>query len=318
MKIAVVGPGALGSLFGALLARAGHQIWLVDHRPERAGLIEARGIELHDQEGRTMVRVRATIDPARIGPVPLAFLCVKSADAERAGREVLPILGAEGLLIAMQNGIAHHPRLAELLHHHPWALGITAQGANLLGPGVVRHGGTGLTTIGFLAEGDDRAARRLGEAAELLNQAGIPTAVSRDILAAAWNKLIVNAGINALTAMEDCANGELLRRPHALATLKDAVREAARVAKAGGISITPDPVAMTIEVCRQTRDNISSMLQDIRKGRPTEVEAINGAIVRLAATLGVPAPVNRALLVGVKGLEGKEAGEGGRLSWIVT
>ena len=302
MKICVIGPGALGCLFGALLARAGHKVWLSDHRPERARLIEAQGLELHDQMGRLVVPVRATADPSQIGPVQLMLLCVKSDDVVSAAHNAIPALGSGGLLIALQNGIAHHPRLMEL-GHHPWALGITAQGANLLRSGVVRHGGSGSTSVGFLMKVDDSATLRLRETADLLNQAGISTTISTDILTAAWNKLIVNVGINALTALEDCRNGDLLRRPAALATMKSAVQEATRVALASGITITPDPVAMTIAVCRQTEDNISSMLQDIRHRRRTEVNAINGVIVCMAVALGIAAPVNQALLDGVKAIE---------------
>ena len=303
MKVCVVGPGALGCLFAAFLARAGHQVWLLDHRAERARIIDTQGIELHDQRGRSVVPVQATVDPGQIGVVKLVFLCVKSDAVAVAAREVLPILAAGGLLIALQNGIDHHALVADVFCQQPWALGITAQGATLLGTGIVRHGGSGKTTLGFLTQVDGEA-KGLREAAALLNRAGIETAISADILAAAWNKLIVNAGINALTALEGCGNGELLHRPAALATLTAAVREAAQVATALGIKIVSDPLAMTVAVCRETAGNISSMLQDIRQGRATEVEAINGMIVRQAATLGIPAPTNQALLARVKVLEG--------------
>lgn len=311
MKICIVGPGALGSLFAALLARSGHQVILVDHRPARAKAIAAQGIELHDQHGLSVFPVGVTADPAQIGWAPVAILCVKSADVRGAAQAVLPLLGAQGLLIALQNGIAHHPWLAEL-SHPSWALGITAQGAHLLGPGQVRHGGTGPTFLGFPGKVSDSANHRLREVTDLMNRAGISTSIHQDILAAAWNKLIINAGINALTALENCANGELLNRPSALATLKAAVREAARVAKARGIEVSSDPVAMTITVCRETRENISSMLQDVRHGRRTEVEAINGAILREAHALGLPAPANRALLDGVNALEGLGVPGGGQ------
>ena len=306
MKICVVGPGALGCLFAAFLARAGHEVVVVDRHPERARLIAAQGIVLHEEQGRSSVPVRATARPDQIGEVQLAFLCVKSDAVAGAVRDLLPSLAGQGLLIALQNGLAHHPLLTEILHQN-WALGVTAQGANLLGPGMVRHGGSGPTTVGFLAEVGDSARDRLKEAAGLLNRAGIPTTISPDILAAAWNKLIVNAGINALTVLEDCTNGELLHRPAALATLQAAVREAAQVAMTCGIQVMADPVSMTIAVCRETKENISSMLQDIRQGRHTEVEAINGAIIRQAQALGLPVPVNQALLAGVKALEGKRS-----------
>lgn len=301
MKISVVGPGALGCLFAALLAKAGHQVWVLDHRTERAGLIETQGIALCDRQGRQAVSVRATVDPWQIGSVDLVFLCVKSEAVAVAARDLLPLLGPGSLLIALQNGIAHHLPLSEI--RPLWALGVTAQGANELGPGVVRHGGSGPTYVGFLVEAEESAQQRLRAAADLMSSAGLPTTCSSDILSVAWNKLLVNVGINALTALEDCANGELLARPAALATLKAAVLEAAQVARACGVAVASDPVLMTVGVCRETAENISSMLQDIRKRRMTEVEAINGAIVRQAAALGIPVPVNQALLAGVKALE---------------
>lgn len=302
MKICVIGPGALGCLLAALLARAGHQVWLLDHRAARARLISTQGIVLHDRSGRSMVPVRATADLAQIGLVSLAFLCVKSEAVEVAARRALPALVPGSLLIALQNGIAHHSWLLTL--SVPWALGVTAQGASLLEPGVVRHGGEGQTSLGFLSDAEEAARVKLQEAAELLSRAGIPTEINPDILAAAWNKLIVNAGINALTALEDCANGELLARPAALAAMQAAVREAAQVATACGVRVVHDPEAMTMGVCRDTAENISSMLQDVRQGRRTEVEAINGVIVHRAAALGIPVPTNQKLLAGIKALEG--------------
>ncbi|MDD5757503.1 MAG: 2-dehydropantoate 2-reductase [Desulfobulbaceae bacterium] len=303
MKICVAGPGALGSLFAALLANAGHEVWLLDHRVERARFVASQGIILHEAQGQRVVSVRATADPAQLGLIKLIFLCVKSAAAAGAVRRLLPLLGPDSLVVALQNGIAHHRLLAEILPL--WALGVTAQGATMLAPGVVRHGGCGPTSVGFLSEVGASAQRRLQETVELMNSAGIATTSRSDILAVAWHKLIVNAGINALTALENCANGDLLVRPAALASLKEAVQEAAQVAKASGVQIAPDPVGMTIEVCRNTAANISSMLQDVRRRRQTEVEAINGMIVRQAALFGIQVPVNQALLTGVQTLEAK-------------
>lgn len=301
VKICVVGPGALGSLFAAILAGAGHQVWLLDHRAERARLIEVQGITLHEPQGTRAVTVRATADPTQLGVVEFIFLCVKSSAAAGAARDIQPLLGYDSLVVAFQNGIAHHNLLADILPL--WALGVTAQGATLLAPGVVRHGGCGPTSVGFLSKVDALANRRLQQAVDLMNFAGISTTISYDILAVAWHKLIVNVGINAITALENCANGELLTRPVALATMQAAVQEASQVAQACGVQITSDPVGMTIDVCRKTAGNISSMLQDVRQRRQTEVEAINGMIVRQAAACGLDVPVNQALLAGVKALE---------------
>lgn len=303
MKIAVVGPGALGCLFAALLARAGHHVWLLDHRPERAEQITRQGLVLHDSRGKSVVPIAATADPMPVGVVQLLLLCVKSEDVVPAVEQALPVLGPASLLLALQNGISHHHRLGKYHGQWAWALAVTAQGATLLGPGIVRHGGHGPTYLGALPPANDTLGSDLQAMADVFSQAGIATEVSADILAAAWNKLIVNVGINALTALEDCANGELLCRREAFATMQTAVQEAAAVAKAYGVDIVADPVALTVAVCRQTANNISSMLQDIRHRRRTEIEAINGEVVRLAAALGMAAPCNQALLTAIKALE---------------
>lgn len=299
MKISVIGPGALGCFLGAALARAGHEVWLVDHLPDRARRIEAQGITLYDRDDNAIVvRIKATVDPAQAAPAQIALLCVKSASAVRAARAAQAALGPDGVLIAMQNGIAHHGHLAGL--SVSWALGVTAQGAHLLGEGVVKHGGVGPTSMGFLSSAETEAQARLSQAAALLSQAGIPACVVDDILAVAWNKLIINAGINALTVLEDCTNGELLHRPHVLNILKAAVHEAAQVASASGIRVCENPEEKVLDVCRNTAANVSSMLQDTRAGRNTEIDAINGEIVRLAKKYDIPAPTNQYLVNAVK------------------
>lgn len=306
VKICVVGPGALGLLLAARFAAVGHQVWILDHDAERAASLEAQGLILHDAQGQRRLSVRATSDVARIGLAPLVLLCVKSPAVETATRQILPCLDEGSLLIALQNGIAHHALLAKLLPQ--WALGVTAQGAHLLGPGEVKHGGSGSTSLGFLANIEGGAVERLRQAVDRFNEAGISTQLSADILTVAWNKLIVNAGINAISALEGCANGELLSRPDALATLKAAVSEAAQVARACRIPIVADPVALTVAVCRDTAANYSSMVQDVRRQRRTEIEAINGMIVRQAEASGVTVPVNRALVAGVKAIEAHYGG----------
>ncbi len=301
MKIGVIGPGAIGCLFGALLSRAGHEVWVLDHRPERAQLLDRQGMVGHDPGGRAWrAQVRATAEAAQIGPVPLALLCVKSAAVAEALADARSMLGDKTLVVALQNGLGHHPILDATLPL--WALGITSQGANLSGPGHLIRGGQGPTLLGFISPAPDWARTRLAETAAMLSQAGLPAELSPDIRAAAWNKLIVNAGINALTALEDCSNGELLERPAALELMAGAVREAARVARQSGVAVKADPLEMTLAVCRATAANWSSMWQDVRSGRPTEVAAINGEVVRRGQELGIATPVNELLLARVLAL----------------
>ncbi|MCD6389850.1 MAG: 2-dehydropantoate 2-reductase [Desulfobulbaceae bacterium] len=299
MKIAVIGPGALGSLFAAGISRAAdHDLWLLDHNAQRAARLDNK--LLLNENGRELVcPMRITADARDIGPVDLVLLCVKSADVADALALAQPLLEANTLLIPFQNGIRH----LDVLHDLPFhvAIGVTAQGATLLAPGHVRHGGSGLTRINFLKPQSDRALKKLNTAVHLLNSCSFKTEISPNILSHVWAKLLVNVGINALTAILNCPNGDLLKEP-ARTRMVAAVREGAAVAKAMGIELPTDPVAMTQQVCRDTAANISSMLQDVRRGKKTEIEAINGALTAEAGKLNVPVPVNEELVRQVKEL----------------
>jgi len=299
LTITIVGPGALGCLFAALFSKAGHSVWILDYNSVRAQRINARGIRLAEGASSGCYAVKSTIEAGEIGRTDVVLLCVKSYDVHNALRLASPLLKEGTLLIAMQNGLGHH----EVLRQSKglcWAVGITAQGAALLEPGVVRHGGSGITTLGFIDEVDETAQKRLAEIAALFEAAGVPTVLSSDIEAAVWDKLLVNVGINALTALYGCSNGELLENRQAMLQLRQAVNEAAAVALAKGIKITKDPVSRTKAVCRATSKNISSMLQDIRHHRKTEIESINGAIIREAASLGIDVPVNKKLTLKIQ------------------
>lgn len=301
-KIVVVGPGALGCLLAVSLARTGAEVFLLDHDPERAALLDARGIILEQGGESHRFSIPVLSDPRRIGPASLILLCVKSPAVTQSLPSLPPLLGPDSLLVAWQNGIAHLPLLGNAALPCPAALAVTSLGANLAGPGHVRFAGAGATSLGFAGPAGEKAAAALLRTAGLFAGAGLETRIVADILAAVWDKLLVNVGINALTAIYDCANGELLRRPEALTLMREAVAEAATVALALGIAISPDPLARTIEVCQATAGNISSMLQDVRRRRPTEIEAINGAVLAEAERLGLPAPVNARLLAEVKAL----------------
>jgi len=289
----------LGCLFAALLSRAGHPVWFLDHDPERAYQLSRQGICLIETTSNTYP-VKSTANAKEIGATDVVLLCVKSYDVHDALRQAAPLLEDGPLLIAMQNGLGHHEALRQVKN---WAVGITAQGAALIEPGVVKHGGSGLTTLGFMDKVGPEMLKCLAEVAALFEGAGLSTQISSDIEATIWNKLLINAGINALTVIYDCPNGKLLENPKAREYLRQAVMEAAAVAAAKGIKITTDPVAKAEMVCRATSQNISSMLQDIRHGQTTEIESINGVIVREAESLGMPAPVNTLLTAKVRALQ---------------
>jgi len=311
MRVVVVGPGALGCLIAASIAvklkfkaegKSPHELWLLDHQRERADLLARNGLVLEEGEKKFRCPVHITCDPAEIGTADILFLCVKSPDVQQGLTHVAPLLMADSILLTLQNGIGHLDYL-EARRNGFTAIGVTAQGANLTGPGQVRHAGEGLTRIGFMGSYPQGGAEKLKMAAALLTEADIPTEVVNNILDYVWAKLLVNVGINALTAINNCANGELLDSAASRGKMADAVREAESVARAKGIIFDEDPVAMAYKVCEATRSNISSMLQDVRKMRATEIDSINGAIVKEARRLGIFVPVNEMLVQAVKKIE---------------
>lgn len=309
MKVLIIGPGALGCLLAAKLSRF-NEIWLLDHDPARANLLEGSGLILEEAGEQTRHFVHATVEAEQVGAVDLVLLCVKSRKVEEAVCRARPALRKAGLLLTLQNGISHLESLPDSCRSICWGLGATAQGATLAGPGHVLHRGSGPTWIGLpppqLVDGKAGQAscrNPLLKAAETLSVAGIPTEAVDDIIPHLWNKLLMNVGINALTAIYDCPNGALLDDPEIAELMAAAIAEGALVAEKLGIKLDREPITAAREVCRATATNISSMLQDFRAGRPTEIEAINGAVLRLAGTLGIPLPVNEELVRRVRELE---------------
>jgi len=302
--IVVVGPGALGCLLAAALDReAPGKTCLLDHDARRAALLRAGGIGL-ETAGRPERRaVPVFTDPGLIGSARLILLCVKTRDLAGLLPTLAPLAGGSTLLLAFQNGMDHITPLRRSGLPGAWGLAVTTAGAHLVGTGQVRLAGAGRFLLGFPEATGTGGGSTLDLLANLLNRAGLPAVVVPDIMTHVWNKLLINAGINALTALYQCSNGELLKTKETSALLAAAVEEGALVARARGIAIVADPVAMTRDVCRTTAANLSSMLQDVRQRKKTEIEAINGAIVREAESLGLAAPVNQQLLQAVQALE---------------
>ncbi len=301
MKTAVIGPGALGCLFAARLsARAACDIWLLDHDGKRAaGLRNAVVLVEEDHKAE----VHSTADPVEVGPVDLVLLCIKSSAVKEALIGASSLFHPTTLLIAFQNGISH-PEIIEQAELPGYsALGVTSEGATLLAPGRVSHRGEGQTSLGFMSETDQQGWSRLEEAGRILAAGGFVSEVVPDIRNHLWKKLLVNVGINGLTVIYDCANGELLSNSRARELMREAVREGVAVARGEGIDPGPNPVAYTEEVCRRTAANVSSMLQDVRRGVSTEIAAINGALIAKAKTFGIDIPVNRLIVDKVREIE---------------
>jgi 2-dehydropantoate 2-reductase len=289
MQLTLLGTGAMACLFGARLAAVA-DVTLIGTWAEGLAAIEERGIVVEDSGGASTVRVRAARLGAHVERADLALVLVKAWQTEKVAHHISNLLSPTGIALTLQNGLGNFERLAAALGPDRVALGVTTQGATLLGPGHVREGGRGPTHVA------DHP--RLHSFIELLRAAGFDVHASptSDLQSLVWGKLVVNCGINALTALLRVPNGELLNRPDAALLMERAATECAAVAQAKGIALPfPDPVARVREVAQKTATNRSSMFQDILRGAPTEIEAINGAVVREGERLGVPTPVNETL-----------------------
>ncbi len=248
----------------------------------------------------------ATSDPLAVAPVDVVVLCVKSYDVAASLASCAPLLTQRTLVLFLQNGIGHldaHDSLGEACA----AFGTTTEGATLLAPGRVRHAGSGITSLGFLGQSPPHMQQLLEKTRAVFSAGSLAVHASEAVLDRIWAKLFINVGINALTATLDCKNGELLTLPGAEARMKRAVAEARQVAAAEGIAVEDDPFLATKAVCAATAENVSSMLQDVRKNRRTEIDAINGAIVAKGLSHRIKTPENALLSRQVREIEARYA-----------
>ena len=302
MKVAVVGAGAMGSLFGAMLAEAGNEVWLYDVWLEHVQTINQNGLQI-EREGKTRtVKIKATTDPHQIGQAELVIIFVKSSRTNLAAESAQTIAGTNGSVMTLQNGMGNADVVAEFIEPERILAGTTSHGATLLGPGSIRHAGSGPTTIGAWGQTED-SLQRAGQFAEFFNRAGIKTESVADVRSVVWNKLLINIGINAITALTHIKNGQILDLEITRELSRYAVAEAVNVARAENIVIQDDAIERVFKVAEATALNRSSMGQDVDNRRQTEIAAINGFIVREAKRLGLPAPVNFALTALVETLQ---------------
>jgi 2-dehydropantoate 2-reductase len=301
MRIAVVGAGAMGCWFGARLAAAGEDVALLDRSPEEIRILSADGIRVEGGGATETVPVAAASDPAALEPADLVLVFVKAHQTRDAVEAVAALRRPGGRVLTLQNGLGGGEVLAEGVPPDHLLVGTTAQGATQLGPGHVRHGGSGPTVFGPYAPGND-AGRDI---AAVFTGAGLPAEAVDDPRPGLWRKLAINCGINALTALAGIRNGRIPEIPAAAELCRAAVAEAAAVAAAEGVSLG-DPEALgasVLKVAEATAANRSSMGQDVDARRPTEIQFINGAVVRRGAARDIETPVNRTLLQLVQTLE---------------
>jgi len=302
MKVAIVGPGALGSFVAALLKhRTKEEVWLLDKYASRARSLAQTGVTVEGFSGSLRARVSVTADPRRIGQADLVMLCVKSFSTDEACKEAASLVGDRTRVLSLQNGIGNMQIMTDHFGAGRVVAGITNHGATLMDVGHVRHAGKGETVIGTA---DGRVLGEIRAVSSLLGRAGLETKISKDIQSVLWSKLVINAGINAVSALARLPNGGLLSSEEARQVMRAAAAEAAKVARRKRVKLTYDDAIQKVEtVCRATADNLSSMLQDAMKKKRTEVEYINGAVVRQGKALNIPTPVNETLTCLVKALE---------------
>ncbi len=301
MKIAIVGPGAMGCLMAHYLSKSKEELWILDKDKERSSIINSGGIYVEGISGKNHIKIKTTIDAKEIGPVDLVIICVKSYDTKAATKEIIPLIANHTSVLTLQNGIGNIEIISEVVGADKVIGGVTNEGATLIDTAKIKHAGKGETVIGRI---DGTIPVEMRYIRELFNKIGLETRISRDIKSLLWSKLIVNVGINALTAITRLNNGQLTEFEGTRKIMRDAVTEAVKVAKRKRIKlIYDDPLAKVEAVCEATSTNISSMLQDVLRKQRTEIDFINGVIVRLGQEMSLPTPINTILLDLVKTVE---------------
>lgn len=302
MRWSIVGPGALGTLLAAHLAQSGEEVLLLGHRTSALSG-ELTVSELAGERWQARVATGRLAEAQE--PADVVVVLVKAGATAVVLPHLPALLAPDGLLLTLQNGLGHQQLLAEAVGPARALVGSTAQGATLLSPGQVRHAGSGQTQIGWYeGRGPARAIARI---AGQLDRAGWACQVVGDMRPVLWLKLAVNCAINPLTGLLRVPNGELLVVPGARELMRAAAYEVAAIADRQAIQLEVDPAERAIAVAQATAANRSSLLQDLERGRVTEIDAICGAVVQHAAALGLPAPINRELWAQIRRLEGRPA-----------
>lgn len=300
-NVAVMGAGAVGCYFGAMLARAGARVQLIGRRA-LADAVARDGLQFEGIDFNGRVALSATTDPAGVAGAGLVLFSVKSADTETAASAIAPHLAPGAVVLSLQNGVDNVERLRARIANVV-VPAVVYVAAEIAAPGVVRHNGRGDLVIGSLAP-RPVSDPLIADLAAYLAGAGIPTRISDNIDGELWWKLTLNCAYNAVSALGRSRYGPMMAIPEIREVMSEAVREIVALAKAKGVRIAmPDPVAAVLRFAESMPQAISSTAQDLQRGRTTEIDYLNGYVVRECDARGLPAPVNRTLHALVKLLE---------------
>ncbi|MET0310430.1 MAG: 2-dehydropantoate 2-reductase [Burkholderiaceae bacterium] len=299
LKVAVMGAGAVGCYYGGMLARAGHEVVLIA-RPQHVQAVEKNGLRMETKTFDEQVELAASSEVSALSGAQLVLFCVKSTDTESAGAQMLPHLAPGALVLCLQNGVDNADRLRTVVKGHDVAAAVVYVATEMAGPGHVKHHGRGELVI--------EPAPAARDVADALIAAGVPTEISDNVRGALWLKLILNCAYNAVSAIAQRPYGENVKAEGILDVMRDVVDECLAVAKAEGVTLAGDVDAAVRKIAESMPSQFSSTAQDLARGKTSEIDYLNGLIVRRGEALGVKTPANRVLWSLVKLIEGKHGG----------
>ncbi len=305
MKICILGAGALGCALGGVLTEAGNEVWLINRNADQVDAMNSRGLILRDGGVDRTVAVHAATTAQTAGVVDLVVVLVKSFHTQQAMQAATSLIGPDTLVLSLQNGLGHEDILADIVGRERVLAGKTYAGGSQLGVGHVNIGTKGKDT--HIGELDGAMTERVQRVAHVFNAAGLDTTVSDNIMGTIWDKLLINVATGAITGITGLPYGDLYKQPELEACGVAAVAEAMAVAKASGIrlSITEPSQAWHKAGAGLPYEFRTSMLQSLDKGSITEIDFVNGSVVRWGQRCGVPTPVNQTLVACMKGIESR-------------
>ncbi len=301
LKVAVMGAGAVGCYYGGMLARAGHEVVLIA-RPQHVEAIDRDGLRMETTTFDEHVRLAASTDPSAVRGANLVLFCVKSTDTESAGALLRPHLAPDALVLTLQNGVDNADRLRTVLPQHAVAAAVVYVATEMAGPGHVRHHGRGELVI--------EPSSASEAVAQALIAAGVPTEISGNVRGALWAKLILNCAYNAVSAITQLPYGKTVAGEGVKDVMRDVVAECLAVAQAEGVQVQGDVHAAVAKLTASMPSQFSSTAQDLARGKRSEIDYLNGLIVKRGEVLGIATPANRVLWALVKLMEGKQSAAG--------
>lgn len=306
IQVAVLGAGAVGCFFGGMLARAGHRVTLIG-RPVHVDAFRNTGLHFEGLKFDEHVPVEASTEASAVRGARLVLFCVKSTDTGPAAAQIAPFLEADAIVVNLQNGVDNTERIEEILQSArvpcPVIPAVVYVATEMAGPGHLKHHGRGDLVVGSLNRNfpDELNARIKA----WFEAAGVPVVISDNVAGELWAKLVVNCAYNALSAITQLPYGKLIEGAGIRETMRAVVEETLAVAKASGVTMAPDMLARVYKIAGAMPAQFSSTAQDLARRKPTEIDHLNGYVVRKGEALGIPTPANQVLHALVKLLEAK-------------